>query len=516
MDRKYSFAVLLVVVAVSVVFGMILGGRLNAPATMLAATDTAWLEKPQEATLTRNALGPSFADIAEEALPAVVGVQNTSIQKSPQEGENPHRNDPLFRWFFERSPESERRSVGFGSGFIISDEGYILTNNHVVEGATKLRVEMKNGEKYDATIVGADPSIDLALIKIDPDGSSLPTLPLGDSAQLRVGEWVLAIGNPLGLDYTVTAGVVSAKGRDFQISRTILGGVASYIQTDAAINKGNSGGPLLNAGGQVVGINTAIYRGGMGGMSDALVEGVGFALPINAARDAVEQIIETGSVQRGYLGITMNGDDLDVDAMNYYGLPDTNGVVITDVQDGMPAKQAGVRSDDIIRQVDGQDVGNKNDLLSMIATRRPGETVELAVFRDGKIVDITVTLTSRAEGVAARGFGETQPAPEPEPETAVAGLGIEVDNIPPGARARLELPADVEGVVIVGVDAASAAAEKLISPGMVITGLNDKPVRNVSDWNGIMRTLEVGDPVKVEISFGTQIRFAFLRVTAEE
>lgn len=515
MDRKYSFAVLLVVVAVSVVFGMILGGRLNAPATMLAATDTAWLEKPQEATLTQSMPGPNFADIAEEALPAVVGVQNTSIQRGSQEGENPHRNDPLFRWFFERSPDSERRSVGFGSGFIISDEGYILTNNHVVEGSTKLTVEMKNGEKYDATIVGADPSIDLALIKIDPDGASLPTVPLGDSAQLRVGEWVLAIGNPLGLDYTVTAGVVSAKGRDFQIGRT-LGGVASYIQTDAAINKGNSGGPLLNAGGQVVGINTAIYRGGMGGMSDSLVEGVGFALPINVARDAVEQIIETGSVQRGYLGITMNGDDLDEDAKDFYGLPDTNGVVITDVQPGMPAKKAGVRKDDIIRQVDGQAVVDKSDLLSKIATRRPGETVELAVFRDGKIVEIPVKLTSRAEGVAARGFGEVEPDPEPEPETAVGGLGIEVDNIPPAARERLELDDDVEGVMVVGVDAASAAAEKFIGPGMVITGLNDTPVRNVSDWNAIMRSLEVGDPVKVEISFGGQIRFAYLRVTAEE
>jgi len=515
MDRKYSFAVLLVVVAVSVVFGMILGGRLNAPATMLAATDTAWLEKPQEATLTRSAPGPSFADIAEEALPAVVGVQNTSIQKATQEGENPHQSDPLFRWFF-RTPESERRSVGFGSGFIISDEGYILTNNHVVEGATKLRVEMKNGEKYEATIVGADPSIDLALIKIDPQGVSLPTLPLGDSARLRVGEWVLAIGNPLGLDYTVTAGVVSAKGRDFQTDRRILGGVASYIQTDAAINKGNSGGPLLNAGGQVVGINTAIYRGGMGGMSDALVEGVGFALPINAARDAVEQILETGSVQRGFLGITMNTYDLDEDARDYYGLPDAHGVEITEVQHGMPAERAGVRAHDIIRQVDGQDVANRSDLLSKIATRRPGETVELTVFRDGKTIDLAVKLTSREEGMAARGSGETRPDREPEPETPVAGLGIEVDNIPPGAREQLALPDDVEGVVIVGVDAASAAADKLIGPGMVITGLNDNPVRNVSDWNGAMRKLEVGDLVKIEIWFRGQVMFAYLKVTAEE
>jgi len=507
MDRKYSFAVLLVVVAASVVFGMILGGRLNAPATMLAATDTAWLEKPPEATLT--------ADIAEKALPAVVGVQNTSIQKLPQGGQDPHHSDPFFRWFY-RSPDSERRSVGFGSGFIISDEGYILTNNHVVEGATKLTVETKNGEKYDAILVGADPSIDLALIKIDPEGATLPTLPLGDSAYLRVGEWVLAIGNPLGLDYTVTAGVVSAKGRDFPIGGT-LSGVASFIQTDAAINKGNSGGPLLDANGQVIGINTAIYRGGgFGGMGDGLVEGVGFALPINAARDAVEQILETGSVQRGFLGITMNQFDLDEDARDYYGLPDTHGVEITEVQDEMPAEKAGVRANDIIRQVDGQDVANKSDLLSKIATRRPGETVELTVFRDGKTLDIGVKLTSRAEGMAARGSGESRPGREPEPEQPVVGLGIEVDDIPPAARDQLELDDDVEGVMVVGVDAASAAADKLIGPGMIITGLNDKPIRNVPDWNGTMRKLEVGDPVKVEIWFRGQILFAYLKVTAEE
>jgi serine protease Do len=256
----------------------------------------------------------------------------------------------------------------------------------------------------------------------------------------------------------------------------------------------------------------------MGGMSDGLVEGVGFALPINVARDAVEQILETGSVHRGYLGITMNAEDIDVETRDYYGLPDVHGVVITEVQPGMPAEKAGVRKNDVIRKVDGQDVGNKSDLLSKIATRRPGETVELEIFRDGKTVDITATLTSRAEGVAARGFGESRPDPEPEPELepAVSGLGIEVDNIPPGARERLELADDVEGVVVVGVDAASAAAEKFIGPGMVITALNDEPIRNVSDWNKVIRTLEVGDPVKVEISFGGQVRFAYLRVTADE
>jgi serine protease Do len=514
MDRKYSFTVLLAVVAVSVVFGMILGGRLNAPATMHAATDHGWLEKPQQASLTPGSPAMSFADIAEAALPAVVGVQNTSIQKAPEE-DNPHRGDQFYRWFFG-DPESERRSVGFGSGFIISDEGYILTNHHVVEGATKLTVEMKNGDRYDATVIGADPSIDMALIKIEPEGVSLPTLPLGDSERMRVGEWVLAIGNPLGLEYTVTAGVVSAMGRDFSIGRT-LGGVANYIQTDAAINKGNSGGPLLNANGQVVGINTAIFRGSLGPMGDSLVEGVGFALPINVARDAVTQILETGSVQRGFLGITMNQVDLDEDARDYYRLPDTHGVLIKEVQGGMPAEKAGVRPNDIIRQVDGQDVRDRSDLLSKIATRRPGETVELTIFRGGKTVEIPVTLTSRAEGTAALGSGESRPGREFEPEAAETALGIEVEEITPRVRAELQIDDDVEGVVVVDVDAASTAADKGIVPRMVITAVNDKRVRSVSDWNGILRKLEIGDPVKLEIEAGPGPALSiFLKVPEQE
>ncbi len=514
MDRRYSFAVLLVVVSVSVIFGMILGGRLNAPPTMLAATNTDWLNPPEQASLKVSPVAMvSFADIAERALPAVVGVQNTSIQAAPEGGDE-REQDPFFRWFFG-NPGPNRRSVGFGSGFIISQDGYILTNNHVVADATRLSVELKNGDKYEAEVVGADPSIDLALIKIDPGGKPLPTLALGDSQGLRVGEWVLAIGNPLGLEYTVTVGVVSAKRRNFQIGET-LPGVASFIQTDAAINKGNSGGPLVNTQGQVVGINSAILRGGY---ESPMVEGVGFALPINVARDAVRQILETGSVERGFLGITMNAPAIDGDAREYYGLPDTDGVVITEVAPDMPADRAGVRRNDVIRSVDGESITDNSDLLSKIATRRPGETVELGIFRGGKMFDISVTLISRKEGLAERRerFDNERERVEPvEEETPADGLGIEVDELTPAMRDRMQLDEDVDGIIVIDVDAASDAAEKGIQPSMVIVGINDRPVRDVSDWNRSMRKLNVGDVVMLELRFGLQNLFIPLKVPKTE
>jgi len=508
MNRRYSFAVLLVVVSVSVVFGMILGGRLNAPSPMLAVTDPEWLKPPESGRPASTGALMDFADIAERTLPAVVGVQNTSIQTVPEgQGETPFEQDPFFRFFF-RQQDPERRSEGFGSGFIISSDGYVLTNNHVVQDATKLTVELKNGDKYVANVIGKDPSIDLALIKIDPGDKPLPVLALGDSQDLRVGEWVLAIGNPLGLDYTVTVGVVSAKARNFPIGNTIPG-VASFIQTDAAINKGNSGGPLVNSRGQVVGINTAIFRGGF---DNPLVEGVGFALPINVARDAVQQLLETGSVQRGFLGITMNSIDLDEDARDYYGLPDTHGVVVTRVQRNMPAEKAGVRQNDVIRSVDGEEIANRNDLLARIATRRPGETVALGVFRGGKTVTIPVTLMSRDEGLAAQQRPQA-PTAAPVPEdTPADDLGIEVDEITPAARDHLDIDESVVGVVVTDVNASSTAADKGIAPGMVITAVDGKPIRSIADWNRAMSKLGVGDIVMLDIRAGAQDLFVHLKV----
>jgi serine protease Do len=513
MNRKYSFAALLLVVFVSVIFGMVVGGKLNAPAIMHASGDTEWLKTLQPASDREkgSATNVDFADIVEEALPGVVRVVNTSIVS-----EDPHgslRNDPMFRFFFgPRDEAPSQRSVGFGSGFIVSEEGYILTNNHVVEDATRLTVELSNDKKYDAEIVGADPSVDLAVLKIDPGSDKLHSLPLGDSDEIRVGEWVAAIGNPLQLDYTVTVGVVSAKARNFPIGST-LPGVASFIQTDAAINLGNSGGPLLDTQGRVVGINTAILRSG--GVENSLIEGVGFALPINVARDSVEQLLETGSVERGFLGIRMNLTPLDENAKEYYGLPDTNGVLITEVTSGTPAERAGLKSGDIIRTVDGEVVKDNVDLLSEIATRRPGDTVKLEVFRKGKTRKYDVELMSRSEGLNVSG-GRRSGDDIPDEARPTAGLGFEVENLTPVLRRRLNLEDGVEGVVITRVDASSEAAEKGISPTMVVTSLEELPITDVASWNRALGSVKVGDVVKVELLDRGQLAYRFLKVRDNE
>jgi len=330
MSRKSSLAALLGVVAVSIVFGMIMGGRLNAPAVMHAAPKAATAAFPAATSAsTRTIALPDFSEIASDALPAVVGVQNTTVDKNGDgqaEGDGESPDDPLFRFFFgpggpqgrahpQMNPRQPQRRVSSGSGFIITADGYILTNNHVVEGATKLQVTLDTGEKYEAEVIGTDPMIDLGLIKIDPKGKNLPILPLGDSDSLKIGEWVMAIGNPFSLEQTVTVGVVSGKKRQVGIGTTVPG-LANFIQTDAAINFGNSGGPLIDGQGRVVGINTAIQRGEM-------AEGIGFAIPINEARRAAEELRAGGSVKRGLLGITMNNTGISEKARAYYKLRTT-------------------------------------------------------------------------------------------------------------------------------------------------------------------------------------------------
>src|SRR4030095_15027372 len=272
-------------------------------------------------------------------------------------------------------PRPSPRRVSAGSGFIITDDGYILTNNHVVQGAKKLQVTLDSGENFETTVVGTDPMIDLGLIKIDAKGKKLPTLPLGDSDSLKIGHWVMAIGNPLGLERTVTVGIVSGKKRQVDIGNTVPG-LANFIQTDAAINFGNSGGPLIDGQGRVVGISTAIQRGEM-------AEGIGFAIPINEARKAAEELRAGGSVKRGYLGISMNTVGITDKARAYYTRQDNNGAIVAGVTAKGPAADAGLQKNDLIRKIDGHTVKDNQDLLGMIASRKPGETVKLEIVRGG-------------------------------------------------------------------------------------------------------------------------------------
>ncbi len=524
MDRKLGFVALLAVVGVSVVFGMILGGKLNSPQTMVAGGPAGVVGGLSAPSSGDRFAPPDFADIVEAAIPGVVGVANTQVTKPSERGDDPHapfRGDPFFRFFFpdeerRRRPVPEQRSTGFASGFIVSQDGYVLTNNHVVEDATRLEVTLNDGTKYEAKVIGSDPPIDLALIKIDAKGKSLPVLTLGDSDNLRVGQWVIAIGNPLNFEYTVTAGVVSAKKRRVPIG-DVDAAIATFIQTDAAINFGNSGGPLLDTRGRVVGINTAISRANF-------AEGIGFALPINEARAAMDQLRETGEVRRGFIGIRMNSSTINESARDYYGLPDTSGVIVQGVEPDGPAAKAGVKRGDVIRKIDGESVKDNQDLVGRIATRRPGERVRLDVFRGGRSTDVIVTLGSRPgpNELARSGRGpgaDEAPEGESEEATEAKGIGVTVESLSPALRQRFEIPEDVRGVVVSDVEIDSEASERGIERDMIITSLNDQPIPNVSEWKRIVRSLRVGSPVKVEVrqpGQTAQSSYVFLRVPEQK
>jgi len=420
------------------------------------------------------------------------------------------RADP-FRFFFHQQQQRDPRrqpnpapSIGEGSGFIISEDGYILTNNHVVEDADNIKIGLSDGNEYEARVIGTDPSIDIALLKIDV-GESLPSLALGDSGALRVGQWVIAIGNPLEYEHTVTVGVVSAKERRVPIGSTDQG-VVSFIQTDAAINFGNSGGPLLDANGNVIGINTAIRRANY-------AEGIGFALPINHARVAMEQLREKGYVTRGFIGISMNQQGVDREAAEFYGLPDTRGVIIQKVTDGGPAAHAGLRKEDIIRKVNGETIKDNLDLIGKISMHQPGDEVHLEVFRAGETLQLTATLGSRREGLLAQTGGRVPERREPEVELEEStGMGITVETLNDSMRERLGLSEEDYGVLVTSVEYDSEASNKGIRRNMVIVDINDFPVRNVRDWEEVLSALSPGSPAKINAVFGNQGGYFFLRV----
>ncbi len=520
MRRRYSFALVLVAVGIGMVSGALVGSRAVSAPTLLAATGSSpfAVAAPPAGASVR---APDFADIIEGAVPAVVTVRNTSVRKVTGEGEPfMFRDDPFFHFFFgPREPNDRRRSprtekqLSSGSGFIVSPDGYVMTNHHVVEGASRIVVTLNDGDKYEGKVIGADPMLDLALLKIAPGDKRLPTIPLGDSENLRVGEWVIAIGNPVELQNTVTVGVVSGKGRRVPIGGTDQG-VARFIQTDAAINFGNSGGPLLDAQGRVIGISTAILRGDM---MSPLVEGIGFALPINDARRAAEQLRTMGSVQRGYLGIVMNQTGVTEKVRKYYKLPDSGGVLVADVPDGEPAQKAGVKAGDIIRKVDGEPAKDNEDLLDRIASKRPGDPVRLEVFREGRTFEVTVTLGDRAR-LADRGRrAEESPEEEGDVEEGPAkALGISVEPLTDRARTQMRYDDAVRGVIVSDVEVGSEAEDEGIRNGMVVAAMDDKPIRDLPEWNAEVRHLREGEIVKLDLVVPeNDHRYVFLRVPPE-
>lgn len=411
-------------------------------------------------------MGKAFSSIAEKASPAVVGLKAEQIvsQDSQSYFESPFGDD-LFRYFFspgfprQRSPRRYQESqTALGSGFIISPDGYILTNNHMVEGAKKVTIEIADGRKFTAEVTGTDPVTDIAVVKVDTD--NLPYLELADSDTLEVGEWVLAIGNPLGFSHTVTAGIVSAKGRSLQLAT-----IENFIQTDAAINRGNSGGPLLNLEGKVVGMNTAIY-GATGNI------GIGFAIPSNMAKHAYKQIREGGTVERGFLGIEFK--DLTPDLAAALDLEkDTKGALISNVVEDSAAEKAGLKPYDVIVEFEGQPVEKSNEFLNRVAMLNPGTKVDLVVLRDGKRKPFTIKLGKRPPEAELKGNLPTETIKE---------LGFSVTNLTDELAEKWGYEGE-SGVVVREVVPGSQADQAGIEPGALIKEVNRRRVRNTREFN---------------------------------
>ncbi len=428
-----------------------------------------------------EALTQAFRAASREALQGVVHVRVTSQPRQTSQSSpywNPFEGTPfedLFRGFQSPTPMPRQ---GSGSGFIITPDGYVMTNNHVVEGATDIVVTLTDRREFRATVVGRDPSTDVAVLKID--GQNLPTVRLGDSDAIEVGDWVLALGYPLSLGETVTAGIVSAKGRNINIMARAAedGGAAPvehFIQTDAAINPGNSGGPLVNLRGEAIGMNTAIAS------PTGAYAGYGFAVPIKLAKRIADDLIEDGRVSRPRLGVNIsNATPADVEA---FRLPDANGAVVRTVVEG-PARDAGIEIGDVIVGIDGEFVRDRDDLIEKIALRRPGDRVQLDIIRRGNRMRIPVRLDA---------FETTAPTREPSTASretdAVGQLGFAAAQLTPRIAAELGLRDATDGVVITRVDPSGPAASYL-QPGMRIESINDRRVRSIEDLQAIARDLK--------------------------
>lgn len=416
-------------------------------------------------------IAASYADMLDRIKPAIVSVFTTK-KIEMQQLDHPLLRDPFFRRFFgpqlDQAPE-QFFQPGLGSGVVITPDGYILTNNHVVEGADEIKVKFAGNKKqFEATVVGTDPQSDVAVIKIEAEG--LAVAPLADSTKVRVGDIVLAIGSPLNYEQTVTMGIVSALGRSDVGVLAAAGGYENFIQTDASINPGNSGGALVDVDGRVIGINTAIASRSGG------ADGIGFAIPVTMALEIAEAIVDEGEVQRGFLGVGL--DNLNENLARAFGKENLKGALVTEVVPGSPAEQAGLESGDIIVEFEGREVDEAAKLRLDVGRTRPGAEVAFKVLRDGEPRDIRATLAKRdAEAMARRGGGLPD-APE-EPDEFLPG--VEVANLDDAKRQAFDLDPDLQGVLVTSVVRTSAASAAGLQEGDVIIEVDKQPVRNVTD-----------------------------------
>ena len=412
--------------------------------------------------------GDSFADLADKVSPAVVNITTTTtVAASTDGGPMVPPGSPFedfFKDFMDRQgddqPQRPRRSQALGSGFVISEDGFIVTNNHVIEGADEIMIEFFSGEQLPASLVGTDPKTDIALLKVESE-EALPFVAFDDSDEMRVGDWVLAVGNPLGQGFSVSAGIVSAR------NRSLSGSYDDFIQTDAAINRGNSGGPLFNTDGGVIGVNTAILSPSGGSI------GIGFSMASNVVSNVVDQLKEFGETRRGWLGVRIQ--DVSADVAEAMGLASASGALVTDVPDG-PAKDAGVLAGDVITNFDGTEVEDTRELVRIVGSSPIGEAVRVVVNREGKTKTLLITLGRREEAEAA--IPASAPVTEPIEQDV---LGLTIAEMSDELREQLGLSGSAEGLVVKDVAEDSQAYEKGLRAGDVITEAGQQKVDSLSD-----------------------------------
>jgi serine protease Do len=430
-------------------------------------------------TLTADARSfPEFTDLIESKSPAVVKItaeSKASVEAQPNQ-EAPDNVPDIFKRFLDPRQAPKRNARASGSGFLISKDGYVLTNNHVVEGATDVVVRLIDRREYDAEVVGTDPQSDLALLKIKED--NLPFLKFADSEKAKVGEWVLAIGSPFGLDYSVSAGIISAKGRSIPSDGSQ--NYVPFIQTDVAINPGNSGGPLFNLDGDVVGINSQIYTRSGGSI------GLSFAIPSNLASDVVEQLKDNGRVDRGWLGVVIQ--DVDKDLALSFGLDKPEGALISQMEPNGPAERSGLKVGDIILEFNGRNMATSSDLPYAVGPTRAGSTVVAVVMRKGQRLEINVT-------VGSRGKTEEEQVASSQQEAITSRLGLQVEEIPDDVKKSN----NIAGVLINNVVQNSPAATAGIQSGDILVQLGFDEVISVQSFRAIEKSLPVNKPLPIRV-----------------
>lgn len=438
----------------------------------------------------------SFSGLVKALKPAVVNISTTQVIKQRRfrgmPGQPGHEfdqfrdffGDDFFDRFFGDMPQKDLKRKSLGSGFIISKDGYILTNTHVIDNATEIKVSLSDEKVYEGEVIGRDPKTDIALIKIKANGD-LPIVPLGNSDELEVGDWVLAIGNPFGLDQTVTAGIVSAKGRVVG-----AGPYDNFIQTDASINPGNSGGPLFNTKGEVVGINTMIFSPSGGNI------GIGFAIPVNMAKEILAQLREKGKVTRGWLGVMIQ--HVTPELAESFGLAKEKGALVSDIVKDSPADAAGLKRGDIVLRYDGKDVDKMNDLSRLVGMTPVGKEAELLVLREGKEIKVRVKI------------GEMKEEKEAAAEKVEKDLGMELQEITPEIAKYFSLE-DTTGLIVTEVEADSAAGNAGIVRGDIIKEVNKVPVKKLSDYKSALKGIK-GNTVLLLVKRGVSTLFVTLKI----